>query len=83
MGWESEVVHGQSELPIGDRIGERIARGEVSPVALVQACLAQIDRLDPELQAFVTADREGALLAAQQAEAMARSSARCTACRSP
>lgn len=49
-----------------------IGRGELSPVDLVQACLAQIDRLDPTLRAFVTVDRDGALAAAHLAETEVR-----------
>lgn len=49
-----------------------IGRSELSPVDLVHACLAQIDRLDPDLHAFVIVDREGALEAARQAEAAVR-----------
>src|SRR5882724_8109629 len=57
------------------KLRESIGRGEFSPVDLVQACLAQIDRLDPMLHAFVTVDRAGALAAARQAEADIRNGA--------
>ena len=42
-----------------------IAQGNLSPVALVQACLAQIDRLEPSLHAWVTIDRNAVLESAQ------------------
>jgi aspartyl-tRNA(Asn)/glutamyl-tRNA(Gln) amidotransferase subunit A len=45
-----------------------IAAGRLSPVALVEACLARIDRLEPKLRAFVSVDRDGALLAAEAAD---------------
>jgi Asp-tRNA(Asn)/Glu-tRNA(Gln) amidotransferase A subunit family amidase len=54
----------------------RMARGELSPVALVEACLARIDRLDAALRAFVFVDREGALAAARRAEAAVKQGAR-------
>jgi Asp-tRNA(Asn)/Glu-tRNA(Gln) amidotransferase A subunit family amidase len=47
---------------------ERIGRGDLSPVALVEASLARIDQLDGQLRAFVTVDCEGARAAARQAE---------------
>ncbi|MGE3540717.1 MAG: amidase [Candidatus Tectimicrobiota bacterium] len=39
-----------------------------SPVEVVEACLARIDTLEPQLQAWVTLDRQGALEAARQCE---------------
>lgn len=58
------------------RLRELVARDEVSPVEIIEACLARIDRLDPKLHAFVTVDREGAREAARRAEADVRSGAR-------
>jgi aspartyl-tRNA(Asn)/glutamyl-tRNA(Gln) amidotransferase subunit A len=46
-----------------------IGRREISPVELVKALLKRIDRLEPELKAWVTIDREGALATARQSEA--------------
>ncbi len=46
----------------------RVRRGDVSPVAIAEACLARIDALEPALQAWVTIDREGALAAALRCE---------------
>jgi amidase len=42
---------------------------EVSPVELTQLFLERIERLDPQLNAYVTVDAEGALAAAREAEA--------------
>src|SRR5712691_12148176 len=38
-----------------------IRAGEMSPLELLESCLKQIDRLEPDLKAWVTIDREGAL----------------------
>ena len=45
-----------------------IARGEISPVELTQACLERIDALDPLLNCFITVTAEAALSGARQAE---------------
>lgn len=55
------------------KLREMVGSGAVSVVAIVRACLAQIDRLDAELHAFITVDREGALSAAERADAAVRS----------
>ena len=47
---------------------ERIRTQQLSPVTLVQSCLNRLDQLEPQLQAWVTVDREGALGTAQQQE---------------
>lgn len=49
-----------------------IRQRDLSPVELVQSCLTMIDRLEPQVQAWVTLDRDGALQAAAQLEAEAR-----------
>jgi aspartyl-tRNA(Asn)/glutamyl-tRNA(Gln) amidotransferase subunit A len=49
-----------------------IRQRQLSPVELVHSCLAIIDRLDPEVKAWVTIDREGALREARQLEAESR-----------
>ncbi len=45
-----------------------LRRRELSPVQLTQACLAQIQRLDPTLNAFITVMAEPALAGAREAE---------------
>src|SRR5258705_10328924 len=47
---------------------EQIRTHQLSPVDLVRSCLTRIDQLEPQLQAWVTVDRDGALTAAQQCE---------------
>jgi aspartyl-tRNA(Asn)/glutamyl-tRNA(Gln) amidotransferase subunit A len=49
-------------------ICEDIRLGQLSPVTLVRDCLARIDRLNPQLNAFITVLGESALYAAQLAE---------------
>jgi aspartyl-tRNA(Asn)/glutamyl-tRNA(Gln) amidotransferase subunit A len=44
----------------------RIRQRDLSPMGLVEALLQQIDRIEPEVQAWVTLDRSGALATAQQ-----------------
>ena len=46
-----------------------IALKELSPVELMQALLARIERLDPRLNAFIRLDGEAAMAAARTAEA--------------
>jgi len=50
-----------------------IAAGRVSPVDVMDDCLARIDRLDPKLQAFISIDRAAARLAAEGADRTIRS----------
>jgi aspartyl-tRNA(Asn)/glutamyl-tRNA(Gln) amidotransferase subunit A len=50
----------------------RIRRGTLSPLALVEACLARVRELDGGLQAWVHVDAAGALAEARAAEAEAR-----------
>jgi aspartyl-tRNA(Asn)/glutamyl-tRNA(Gln) amidotransferase subunit A len=47
---------------------DAIKAKQVSPVEVVQAYLARIDRLDPQLHAYITVLREEALTAARRAE---------------
>src|SRR2546425_303761 len=47
---------------------ERIGRGTLSPVALIEACLERIGALDATVQAWVHVDAKGALAAARLAE---------------
>jgi Asp-tRNA(Asn)/Glu-tRNA(Gln) amidotransferase A subunit family amidase len=50
----------------------RIHAGTISPVDLLQACLARIDAVDPRVQAWVCCDRDAAREVARQREAEAR-----------
>ena len=56
-----------TRLPAFD-LREKIARKEVSPVELMEAVLAQAERLQPVLNCFITLIPEQALAAARQAE---------------
>src|SRR5438874_5920502 len=47
---------------------ELIQKRTVSPVELTQACLAQIERLNPQLNAFITVTADLAMDAARKAE---------------
>ncbi len=50
------------------KIADSIAAKELSPVELMQALLARVDKLDPRLNAFIKVDGDQALAAAQAAE---------------
>jgi aspartyl-tRNA(Asn)/glutamyl-tRNA(Gln) amidotransferase subunit A len=50
-------------------VSQAIQKKEVSPVDLTQACLAEIDRLNPALNAFITVTADSALAEARRAEA--------------
>jgi aspartyl-tRNA(Asn)/glutamyl-tRNA(Gln) amidotransferase subunit A len=50
------------------QVADRLRRRELSPVELTQAILDRIDRLDSELNAFITVMHEEALEQARQAE---------------
>jgi aspartyl-tRNA(Asn)/glutamyl-tRNA(Gln) amidotransferase subunit A len=56
---------------IGD-IGRLYRTGELSPVELVTALLERIDRLDPELNSYITVASELALRDAEEAERLLR-----------
>jgi amidase len=49
-------------------LAARVRTREVSPVELVELYLARIERLDPQLNSYVTVDADGALAAARVAE---------------
>jgi aspartyl-tRNA(Asn)/glutamyl-tRNA(Gln) amidotransferase subunit A len=64
-----------SELPSSDlhwlsvtKLADAIAARELSPVELMQALLARVEKLDPRLNAFIKLDADQALAAAQAAE---------------
>ncbi len=48
---------------------DQIAAGQLSPMELTQACIWQVEQLDPQLNCFITFTPETALQAAQSAEA--------------
>jgi aspartyl-tRNA(Asn)/glutamyl-tRNA(Gln) amidotransferase subunit A len=50
-------------------IAERLRQRSVSPVELTRECLARIEQLNPQLNAFITVTAESALEQARQAEA--------------
>jgi Asp-tRNA(Asn)/Glu-tRNA(Gln) amidotransferase A subunit family amidase len=56
-------------------VGARLARRELSPVDLVEALLARIERHNDELRVYITITREVALEQARQAEREIRSGA--------
>ena len=49
---------------------QALRRGDFSSLELTQACLRQIERLDPSINAFITATPELAVQAALQADAL-------------
>ncbi len=63
--------HDLAELTISDA-AEAIGRRELSPAELTELMLARIDRLNPDLVAYVTVAREKALADARAAEAEIR-----------
>ncbi len=50
-------------------LSQRLRRRQVSPVEITQDCLKRIERLNPELNAFITVTGESALAEARLAEA--------------
>jgi Asp-tRNA(Asn)/Glu-tRNA(Gln) amidotransferase A subunit family amidase len=50
-------------------MAEQVRHKKISPVELVQAHLARIERLNPKLNAFISLDAERALASAREAEA--------------
>jgi aspartyl-tRNA(Asn)/glutamyl-tRNA(Gln) amidotransferase subunit A len=62
------TAEGLSHAGIAE-VGEGIRRRRISPQALVQAALARIDRLDRQLNAFITVLADRALEQAKAAEA--------------
>ncbi len=62
-------------LPV-HALSQAIGAGRLSPVDLVDACLARIDRLEPRLQAFISLDPAAARLAAEAADKAIRANHR-------
>jgi aspartyl-tRNA(Asn)/glutamyl-tRNA(Gln) amidotransferase subunit A len=69
MGQAGQPLPPAAELPYLSLAGAAslIRARRVSPVALTEAVLNRIDRLDPRLHAFITVTREEALRAAREA----------------
>ena len=66
-------VRDRDPATLGAAEGARCLRkGTLSPVALLDACLARVRALDDTLQAWVHLDEAGARAAAQRAEGEAR-----------
>jgi aspartyl-tRNA(Asn)/glutamyl-tRNA(Gln) amidotransferase subunit A len=63
--------HSATQLPLLDlaQASEAVQKKQVSPVELTEACLARIERLNPELNAFITVAAEPAMEEARTAEA--------------
>src|SRR5262249_5268115 len=68
----TETIH---DLTI-ERLQVRIRASELSPVAVVEACLARIDAQNRKLNAFATVLADSALEAAREAEAEIRAGQR-------
>jgi aspartyl-tRNA(Asn)/glutamyl-tRNA(Gln) amidotransferase subunit A len=56
-----------TDLGLGEASG-LVRAGSVSPVELARACLARIEAVDPQLNAFITVTADSALAAARVAE---------------
>jgi len=58
-----------SNIPSIAEAGAAIAAGQLSPVALTEACLARIDLHEERVHSFIRLERDRALVAARAAEA--------------
>ena len=67
----SSVKYSADELPLLElaEVSLAVQKKEVSPVELTRACLERIDRLNPQLNAFITVTGDSALEEARRAEA--------------
>jgi aspartyl-tRNA(Asn)/glutamyl-tRNA(Gln) amidotransferase subunit A len=67
----SSSKHSAAQLPLLDlsEASRAIQKKEVSPVELTQACLSRIEKLNPQLNAFITPTGTAALEEARKAEA--------------
>jgi aspartyl-tRNA(Asn)/glutamyl-tRNA(Gln) amidotransferase subunit A len=68
---EEHAMTSPSFRPVHELIGDIAAR-RLSPVDLVEECLARIARLDPRLRAFVSVNAANARLAAEAADKAVR-----------
>ncbi len=67
----SSQKYSAHELPLLDltEASRAVQKKEVSPVDLTQACLDRIEKLNPQLNAFITVTADSALQEAKRAEA--------------
>ena len=67
----SSAGYSASQLPLLDlaQASEAVQKKKLSPVELTEACLARIETLNPELNAFITVAAESAMEEAKAAEA--------------
>src|SRR5579884_1075732 len=67
----SSQKYSAHELPLLDltEASRVVQKKEVSPVDLTQACLDRIEKLNPQLNAFITVTADSALQEAKRAEA--------------
>src|SRR5262249_43172070 len=67
----SSTGHSESNLTLLElaEVSQAVQKKEVSPIDLTQACLKEIERRNPELNAFITVTAESALAEARKAEA--------------
>ncbi|HMC32488.1 MAG TPA: amidase [Candidatus Angelobacter sp.] len=67
----SSARYSANQLPQLDLVeaSQAAQKKEVSPVELTRACLEQIERLNPEINAFITVTADSALNEARKAEA--------------
>lgn len=63
----SDIPSSPAFLPV-HALSAAIAARRITPVDLIDECLARIDRLEPKLQAFVSVDHANARLAAEAAD---------------
>lgn len=54
-------------------LARKIQKGEIRPSEAVEASLLQIERMEPQIGAFLQIDREGALARAEEVEQGIRS----------
>ena len=54
------------ELPTIAKAAELIREGEIRPIDLVEQCLANIERHEPAVQAWVSVDKAGAIKEAER-----------------
>ena len=68
-------MSGLADLPLVEA-AERVAKGEVTSSALLEACLERLDAVNPKINARIWEDRDRARAAAAAADAKVKSGAR-------